>query len=622
MGKKSRLKKGRRIAKVESAPGTARFPLWVLPLVALVAILVFVRTIPYEFVYDDQLQIRNNTWIRDLSKVWRFFSADVWAFTGNPIPSNYYRPLQMLVYALAYSIAGLKPHVFHLFNIMLHAFCSVFVALIGFRLSGNKFIGAAAGFLFALHPIHAESVAWIAAVTDTLCAAFYFPALYFYLKDSENPQKTAIILALGCYMGALFSKEMAFTFPVVAAWLDWCLHRKLRWSRYAMFAGIFAFYSVLRIAALHAFFVHQLPVDLAPLPRFLSTIVLLAQYTAKMFVPYNISAFHVFQPTTSILSLNLLLSLILLAAFAAAAWMLRRQHILLFLFGYCILTIAPVLNLTGIGENVFADRYLYIPTLGSCLLLPLVAKELMQVWPSRLRLGLKAGFGLLLALLAAFAGMLWNEAAVWRDTPTLFRETMKRSPSAALIALNLASYYYDRNDLRSAEEWDAKALEGWNKSFLKNRNGLAEIYAGLGGIRFKQGRTAEAREYYMKAYEEAPYYYAILEKVGFFYLRVREYDKALSFFEATIRVNPSRDVAYSNIAGIQALHGHWDQAIANAQKALALAPNSGEACANLAYAYAAKGMKEEARRAYQELKRIDPSRSSYADAELKALASR
>jgi protein O-mannosyl-transferase len=627
LGKKSRQKKetrqtGGRRSIVEALAD--RFPVWLIILIAAIAILVFVRSLPYAFVYDDETQILENTWIRDWSQVLRFFSTHVWAFARTQSISNYYRPLHMVAYAVAYSIDGLRPQVFHLINVLLHAICSVTVALIGFRLSRDRYIGTAAGLLFALHPIHAESVTWISGMTDPLCAAFYFPALYFYLKDSrEDGNRTALILSLGCFLGALFSKEMAFTLPVIAAWMDWCLNRKFRWSRYAMFAAVFGIYAVMRIRALHAFLVQQVPLALDPLSRILSTIVLLAQYAAKMFVPFHISAFHVFKPTTSILTLDFALSAIFLAAYAAAFWFLRRQRTLFFLLGYCILTIIPALNLSGIGQNIFADRYLYIPTLGSCLLIPLLAQTVRERWLSRPQwLNPRAGVALLALVLSVFAWRLWNEIAVWRDVPTLFTETMRRSPGAALIAHNLGRYYYYRSDLEQATHWETKALEASGKSFIVNRPNNAAILGGLGSIAFQQGRRDEALAYHLEASREMPGDEAVLQNLATVYISLQEYRKALPCLQALIRANPRNEIAYSDLAALYLTLGEYDLAITNAKSSLGINPNHVKACLNLARAYGAKGMKEEAREAYQQMKRIAPEQSAQADAELKALSSR
>ena len=626
MSKKSKSRSDQKKPASPRGPSAvARLPIWIILVVVLVGACAFVRSLPYEFVYDDNSQIERNTWIRSWANAGRFFTTDVWAFTGQATRSNYYRPLQMIVYSAAYSVGGLAPFAYHLFNILLHALCCFWVVLIGYRLTENKWIGLAAGLLFALHPIHVESVTWIAAVVDPLCAAFYFGALYFYFQSSRRPDADRqFALSVIFFAGALFSKEMAFTFPVLAAWLDWCLERKLRWSRYAVFAGVFGFYAVLRMYALGAFTIKQHLTQLPLGNQIMSMVVLFAEYIAKMFVPYGISSFHVFQPVMSLSDPGFLLSAIFLAGLGALIWRLRRHRIALFLSGFCFLTITPVLNLTGIGENAFADRYIYIPSLGSCLLIAIAAESLRRFIDSkswRWARQRPAMIGIALWIMV-FAWMTWREVPVWRDNLTLYFETMKRSPNAALIAHNLASYYYDRDDLQQAEKWDAQALAGWQQSYAKNRTGLAEIYSGLGGIRFKQGRVEEARDFYLKANQEAPWSDELLQNIGIFFIGARDYQKALEFLQSAVKLNPHRQVAYSNIAGIYAMYGKWDQAIENARKALQINPAYGDAWTNLAYAYAGKGMKEEARQAFLTLKRVDPAKSKTAEDGLRELNSR
>jgi tetratricopeptide (TPR) repeat protein len=224
--------------------------------------------------------------------------------------------------------------------------------------------------------------------------------------------------------------------------------------------------------------------------------------------------------------------------------------------------------------------------------------------------------------LVAFGWITWRECGAYRDKLTLYHQTMRRSPNASLIAHNLASYYYNIDDLARAEEWETKALAGWQQSYAKNTAGLALIHAGFGNVRFKQGRIDEARDYIMKASQEAPLYDELLQNIGIFYVGVGDYPKALEFFQSAARLNPNLEIAFSNIAGIYAMYDKWDLAIANARKALSINPSHADAWLNLAFACAGKGMKEEARQAYVKLKELDPARSALVDSELKALSSR
>jgi tetratricopeptide (TPR) repeat protein len=199
---------------------------------------------------------------------------------------------------------------------------------------------------------------------------------------------------------------------------------------------------------------------------------------------------------------------------------------------------------------------------------------------------------------------------------------MRRSPRASLIAHNLGRYYFYAGDVQNAQKWEARALELWQISFVKNKIGLMNIYLGLGGVSYKQGNFTEARNYFARGYELAPENEAVLQNLGAVSLALRKYDEGLQYYMAAIKVNPNNEISYSNLAAVYLSSGQFDLAITNAQKALEIYPQFSDACFNLARAYGAKGMKREAFAVYQRAKAMDPSRAGLADAEMQALAAR
>jgi len=622
LGKKSRQKKerGKRRAAGKDPAVARAIPLWALLVLALTAFLAFAPTIPFEFVYDDELQILRNPWIRSWENVANFFTTDVWAFARTEKVSNYYRPLHMAVYAVAYSFSGLRPEAYHVLNILIHCGCTLLVALIGFRLTRHRYVSLAGAVIFALHPIHAESVSWIAGVTDPLCGVFYFLALYFYLRDAQDERnRTALILFPVFYFAALLSKEMAFTFPVVAVWLDWCLSKRLRWSRYLMMIGIFAVYTVMRVGALTRFAVQDAPFDLDLPSRISSTVVLLAEYTVKMFAPYEINPYHVFSPS-SFLSLGFGISVLVLALYSTMAWLMREKREVLFLFGYSILTIVPVLNISGIGTNVFADRYLYIPTLGSALLIPILARKIWQNYRVRIQWsGAQVAAVMLGVLLLLFGWQLWASVTMWRDTPTLYTNTLERSPTAMPIANDLGRYYFYQGELEKAEEQYSKVLILWDQAFTQNKDVLADAYSGLGGIRYQQNRLDEAREYFEKALAVSPRDFSVLQNLGSVHVARQDYQSAIRYYGMALQINPRNEVTYNNLAAIYLTAREFEKAVEQAQKALEIYPQYGDAYMNMARAYAAMGQKQQAREAYFNAERVDPAKASIVREDLKAL---
>jgi tetratricopeptide (TPR) repeat protein len=593
---------------------------WLLAAICLVAFLAYARSLTYTFVYDDTTQILRNPWLRDLSQVGKFFLTDVWRFSREQT-GNYYRPFHMLVHAAGYALSGLNPLSYHLISILIHCVNTLLVVLFGYRLTRDKLVSAAGGFLFALHPVHAESVSWIAAVTDPLCAIFYFSVLHLHLNDDESKsRKTTLFMSL-LFMGALFSKEIAFTLPLVIVWLDMSLGRKVRWSRYGALLASFSVYAALRIHALSHFLITQLTMDLGLHDRILSSTVLMGEYLAKAFIPFNINAFHVFHPTTSIGDPRFLLSLLVVFGLALSAWLLRKDRRILFLFGFIPVAILPVLNLNGIGENVFADRYLYIPSLGSCLLIPLLVQRASQ-WKSA---GLgpfqkKAAVGVLAGVSLFFAFTLWKTAFMWRDELTLFTETLKRSPDSANIASNLAHYYFEKNQLKEAEYWGLRTEELSERAFIKNPYALCICYLRLSSIRLKQLRFPESLGYLEKAYRISPTNEGVLQQLGTVCVLMKNYVQARKWCEAALRVNPKNEISYNNLAFICLQEKKNDEAIQNARRALEIFPEYADAHLNLARGYAAKGLIPEALEEYRKTKLINLSLQPAVDQEIQTLA--
>ena len=600
---------------------SARFEWWLVASLGIVAFLAFIQTVPYQFVYDDDWQVLRNPWIRDWSHVRQFFTTDVWRFAAVGGVSNYYRPFHMVAHAIGHSLTGDNPQGYHLFSILLHCACTILVAFLGLRLSNNKWAGAAGGLIFALHPAHAESVAWIAAVTDPLCALFYFGALYWHLKGDETRRhQTSDILTALLFLCALFSKEMAFTFPIVAAWLDYCLGRKFRWPRYALLAGVFALYAVLRVNALSALFIKQLPIELNLHERSLSSVVLAAQYVTKVFFPYDLNAFHVFHPTMGVLDPQFVLGALVLLLYGAAAWWVRDDRKLLFLLGFVFLTLLPALNIEGVGENVFADRYVYIPSLGGALLIPLVAGRLWRARPAWISVSGPVIASISMALLlGAYICVLWNTTFMWRDTHTLYTETLQRSPEATAIAVNLAGYYFERGEYDAAEKWSLRATKLYAKSFVKLGNKMIPVYTSLGALCLQRNQPAKALEYFQAAYTLNPGDFDTLQSIGSTYAAIGDYDKAHRFYEAALAVNPHSEVTYNNLACVCLATKDYDQVIEYARKALEISPRYAEGYLNLAEAHAAKGMKSIARQEYLDARMLNPTLAPAIDELLKDL---
>jgi tetratricopeptide (TPR) repeat protein len=616
--RKKKQAKSRRPSRVAGTP--VRLAWWVLLGIVLISVLAYAHTSSFEFVHDDEDQVLKNPVIRDWGNAGSIFMTDVWRFKDPSRSSNYYRPVHMLLHMLGYQISGLQPSGYHWINIVLHSGAALLVALIGFLLAGRVWIAAAAGLLFALHPVHTESVTWVAGVTDLACALFYFGALYFYIVDIRAPRRRTMILASVCFFLALLSKEMAFTFPLAALLLDWSERRTLRWSRYTLLAGFFAVYLLMRVQALGRLHVEQVSLDLGLFQHGLTILNLLAQYLLKMFVPHDIHAFHVFDPTTSVFTWSFGGTFLILALFAASLWYFRKDRLIQFLLVLCPLSLLPALNISGLGENVFADRYLYIPTLGSSLLIPILALRIYErVGIARKRFVAAAAAAAFCSLLIFYGWSIRSISTMWRDPFTLYSETLIRTPTSTAMANNLGALHFYRGDYPKARELFRRSLDNWESHFIKNDYNRFDSYSGLGGVALHQGDIPQAIKYFEKAREILPGEVSVVQNLGVAYATAGEFDEAIRLYREALQINPSSEATYNNLAALYLKTNRYRETIGQADEALRIRPRFTDALIHKARAHAALGELDLARQAYGRARQSDPTRAGQIDQELEAL---
>ena len=192
---------------------------WLLAVLLLLAVLPYVNTLQNGFVYDDNNEVVSNPFIRSFTHVGDIFSTRILAHLGARGATNYYRPISIFGFLICYKLFGLLPYGFHLANLLLHALIVCLLFGLTRRLFRDQWLAFAAAAIFALHPIHTESVAWVSGVTDLDLAVFYLSTFWFFLA-SARPQggrsEWAQLGMAGSFILALLSKEQAVTLPLTA----------------------------------------------------------------------------------------------------------------------------------------------------------------------------------------------------------------------------------------------------------------------------------------------------------------------------------------------------------------------------------------------------------------------
>jgi tetratricopeptide (TPR) repeat protein len=618
----------------------------------LIAALVACATLPYlnilvnGFVYDDDSQLVLNPYVRSFGYLKEIFTTNVWSFRGVTSVTNYYRPMMMLGYLACYKLFGLRPYGFHVFSLLLHVLVVCLVFALTERVTGDRVWAFVAGALFALHPIHSESVAWIAAVTDLEVTFFYLLTfgLFLALARPGGGRSEGMVAALGgTFLLALLSKEQAMTLPALATVYEHfyradrsetSLSQKL--ARYGVLWLVGLVYVLFRI---HLFGV------LAPAKDFpelnleqilLCAIALVGQYVWKLLWPVRLCAFYVFHPSKSLFDARVLAGLLVLLAFAALfllCWRSRDRNVRFVSFAilWFFATLAPVLDAHFVGVNVFTERYLYLPSVGVAWLVGLGASKLWSRagrQPAARRALLLAG----LAVGGLFTARIVTRNRDWNNDIVLYTRTLDFSPDAYQIQNNLGTIYWHAHAVDKAESvWQqalarnpknpdvlnnlgllaiegrhyAEAAEYFQRA-IKLKANLPDPHLNLGDAYMKMGRTDLAEPQLRAAVRLSPLNTRAHDKLGELLADTGRLDEAEDQFRASISIEPST-LAYNYLGMLDIRRRAGEAAERDFLSALSLDGSDSDAHFGLGYVYKAAGRKAEALRQYRAGLAGDPS---------------
>ncbi len=473
----------------------------------LLALLAYANTLFNSFVYDDSFQVVNNPYAHSFRYLRPIFTTTVWSFQGAQGVSNYYRPMMTFGYLLTYQIAGLVPFSFHLANIVLNGIVVWLVFCILRRLSGERVALVAAG-LFALHPVHTESVAWIAAVTDLDLAAAYLAAFLLYVRLPGTGEKfwTRAAMCVSFAL-ALLSKEQAMTLPVLAMIFEHSYRgdhstttRKEKFSRYAPLWVVAVCYLTARLAIMRGFASVVTRPKLSWYETILSAVSLAGGYLGKLIWPARLSAFYVFHPSRSFADSGVLLGLAGLALCAilfVTLW--KRAHTVSFALFWIFLPLGPVLNVRWMPASVFAERYLYLSSIGFCWLVAWGAVKLWNRDPVSIPAPVARAVPALIAVVALlYAARTVSRNKDWGSDERLFRQAVEVQGETSMIRSNLGAGEFNRGDMDGAEhDW-----------LLALSLGPSNVFAldNLALLRREQHRYLEALDYSRRALRFRPMY--------------------------------------------------------------------------------------------------------------------
>lgn len=555
---------------------------WISLLLGLVTLALYLPALRHEFLtYDDQQYVTENRQVQagltGQNLIWAFgFHAGNW------------HPLTWISHMVDCQLFGVNPGGHHLTSILIHVATTILLFIALRRLTGAVGPSGVVAALFAWHPLHVESVAWIAERKDLLSAFFWVLSIATYAgyaskaKDTTSARtlRAALIskrylMALGSFALALMSKPMAVTLPFVLLLLDfWPLQRsvkligenKSRWRKLIIeklpFFGLSAATCLLTIAA-------QEPaiVSTASLPigqRVTHAIISYAHYLGATFLPTNLAIYYPYNIAESMRSMGAAGALLALVT-GAVLKLKREAPYLLVGWLWFLGTLVPVIGLVQVGDQAWADRYTYLPSIGLFV---------AAVWGVRNSIENKVAIQTLTILPAALLLTLTTrQLGHWKNTETLFTQAANVTQQNHMAITMLGS-------VRAKEGRLDEAIK-YYETALRYKPGYPEAHFFLGNALDRQGKLEDAITHYQKSLWFRPTQEPAHIFLGIALSKLQRLGEAETNYVAALKINPDSAVAHNNYARLLHTQSRWDEAIEHYLRALQIDPELAQAHNNL-----------------------------------------
>ena len=619
-------------------------------LLVLATLAVYGQVARHQFVnLDDNEYVYENYHVRS-GLTWKEIP---WAF-GSMHGGNWH-PVTWLSHMLACELFGLDAGYHHLVNLLLHVLNSVLLYLVLDRMTGAVWRSAMVAGLFALHPLHVESVAWVSERKDVLSALFFMLTLGAYVRYANSPSRIRYGMVFGFLALGLMSKPMLVTLPFVLLLLDyWPLERvrfmdntepertedsrqKGRDDRrrtVLQLLGEKVPFFILAAASCMVTFMAQQRAGAMALTygvpfsgRIANALVTYVAYIGKTLWPRPLAVFYPYRdavPTEQWASAGLLLVGISILVVSAS----RRWGYLAVGWFWYLGTLVPVIGLVQVGMQAMADRYTYLPLIGLFLMAVWGAADLAARWRFG-RIGLAGSAAVV--LLGCMAGT-WSQIGHWQSGLTLYEHALKVTKANALMHNNLGvaleqegkpdeailhfrealridpEYYLAHNSLGYCLEAQGNlkaALMHYQKALQINPE-YDLAHNNLGTLLARQGRADEATAHYRKALQIDPENADVYHNLGVLLARQAKHDEAMVYYRQALQIHPEYADAMNSLGASLEAQGKLEEAFWYFNEALRINPEHAQAHSNLAVVLARQGKRDEAIIHLREALRINP----------------
>jgi protein O-mannosyl-transferase len=548
----------------EQRSGSGKIPGWAIYVVLAATALVFLRALFNDFAsWDDDEYILKNPHIREFSweNIRMIFSS---FYLDN------YHPFTTLIYLITFTLFKLDALPYHLINVILHLLNTYLLYRIVDKLSGRPFAALIVAALFALHPMHVESVAWISELKDVLYTAFYFGAMLAWLRYSENGRKKHYVISMLLFACSLMSKSAAVTLPLILILMDWYKGRRISIRTLAEktpFLALALLFGILALVSQHGS-IRGFPQDYGLLDKIFLTSYAMSFYIIKLFVPFKLSAMHYYPGAGSgFLPWHYYVSVIgpgLVALLMILKTRFRRELIFGLLF--FLIAIAPMLQVIAVGHAITAERYTYVSYTGLFFIVGWLASEYGQ---GRWKIWMASGMA---AVILIFAYLSFSRIAVWKNGHVLFTDVISKYPD------NYHGYWI-RGNIKKNEGDIRGALSDFTLAIERSPE-FAELYLSRAGIYETLGEIPSALSDYEQAVNNKPGFAEAYINRANLMSAIGDTAAALRDYNEAIELKPERAESWFNRGKLHEASGNLQAALEDYDKAIARNPRFAQAWGN------------------------------------------
>ena len=520
----------------------------------------------------------------------------LWAFTSTE-EANWH-PLTWLSHMVDVELYGLNPEGHHLTNLLFHVMNTLLLFWVLNRMTKAVWQSAFVAALFAVHPLHVESAAWVAERKDVLSGFFWMLAMGAYVLYTERPTFKRYLPVLLFFALGLMAKPMLVTLPFVLLLLDYWPLGRIRWSSVrekiplfilTILSSVGAYYAQEKGEALRS--VEQFPLDV----RIENALVSYIRYIIKMIWPSDLSIFYP-HPGSGLPAWGIGGAALLLAGVSLFVFLRTRAkpHLAVGWLWY-LGVLVPVIGLVQVGSQAMADRYTYLPLIGLFIMIAWGASDVAAKGRSG-----KVALPILAVLLISAASIrTMFHLRHWTDNIALYEHALEVDPENYRAHHGLGVFYGEQGRFDEAITHIRTSIQ------LQPNN--PEIYNHLGMSLAGLERSEEAIQAYRTAIKLQPNFPAAYFNLGNAYKRQKRMTEAVQAYQTALKLQPDFIDVRSSIGTLYKELGRLEEAIEEFQAALKLRPDSADAHNNLGAAYATKGLLDEALEEFHISLKINPN---------------